>query len=127
MNTLDSLRHTAATEGTLERKPASLFQLGQEVLSNTNLSLIASGSRTVKYLEAETETLKSSTADIQQLADSVINRKLQFSIERELDSVIIKIIDLNTDEVIKEIPSEDIQKLKIRIRKTTGLLFDELI
>ncbi len=125
MNTLDSLRHTAATEGTHKRKPASLFQLGQEALSNTNLSLIATGSRTVKYLEAE--TLKSSTADIQQLADSLINRKLQFSIERELDSVIIKIIDLNTDEVIKEIPSEDIQKLKIRIRKTTGLLFDELI
>ena len=127
MNTLDSLRHTAATEGTLERKPASLLQLGLEALPNTNLSLITTGSRTVKYLEAETETLKSSTADIQQLSDSLINRKLQFSIERELDSVIIKIIDLNTDEVIKEIPSEDIQKLKIRIRKTTGLLFDELI
>ncbi len=127
MNTLDSLRHTAATEGTHERKPASLFQLGQEASSNTNLSLITTGSQTVKYLEAETETLKSSTVDIQQLSDSLINRKLQFSIERELDSVIIKIIDLNTDEVIKEIPSEDIQKLKIRIRKTTGLLFDELI
>lgn len=127
MNTLDSLRHTVATEGTLERKPASLLQLGQEALPNTNLSLITTGSRTVKYLEAEMETLKSSTADIQQLADSLINRKLQFSIERELDSVIIKIIDLNTDEVIKEIPSEDIQKLKIRIRKTIGLLFDELI
>lgn len=127
MNTLDSLRHTVATEGTLERKPASLLQLGQEALPNTNLSLITTGSRTVKYLEAEMETLKSSTVDIQQLSDSLINRKLQFSIERELDSVIIKIIDLNTDEVIKEIPSEDIQKLKIRIRKTTGLLFDELI
>lgn len=127
MNTLDSLRYTAATEGTHERKPASLFQLGQEASPNTNLSLITTGSQTVKYLEAETETLKSSTVDIQQLADSLINRKLQFSIERELDSVIIKIIDLNTDEVIKEIPSEDIQKLKIRIRKTTGLLFDELI
>lgn len=127
MNTLDSLRHAAATEGSHGTKPASLFQLGQEALSNTNLSLITTGSRTVKYLEAETETLKSSTVDIQQLADSVISRKLQFSIERELDSVIIKIIDLNTDEVIKEIPSEDIQKLKIRIRKTTGLLFDELI
>ena len=127
MNTLDSLRHTVATEGTLERKPASLLQLGQEALPNTNFSLITTGSRTVKYLEAEMETLKSSTVDIQQLSDSLINRKLQFSIERELDSVIIKIIDLNTDEVIKEIPSEDIQKLKIRIRKTTGLLFDELI
>ena len=127
MNTLDSLRHTAATEGSHGTKPASLLQPGQKVLSNTNLSLIATGSRTVKYLESETETLKSSMADIQQLVDSLINRKLQFSIERELDSVIIKIIDLNTDEVIKEIPSEDIQKLKIRIRKTTGLLFDELI
>lgn len=127
MNTLDSLRHAVATEGTHERKTASLFQLGQEASPNTNLSLITTGSQTVKYLEAETETLKSSTVDIQQLSDSLINRKLQFSIERELDSVIIKIIDLNTDEVIKEIPSEDIQKLKIRIRKTTGLLFDELI
>jgi uncharacterized FlaG/YvyC family protein len=29
--------------------------------------------------------------------------------------------------VLKEIPSVDIQKLKIQIRKAIGLLFDELV
>ncbi|MGP1459694.1 MAG: flagellar protein FlaG, partial [Treponema sp.] len=42
---------------------------------------------------------------------------------RELECLIVKLHDLNTDEVIKEIPSEDIQNLKIRSRKAVGLLF----
>ena len=61
------------------------------------------------------------------MSDMVMNRKLQFNVNSELGSVIVKIVDPNTEQVIKEIPSEDIQKLKIRIRKTIGILFDEMI
>ena len=53
--------------------------------------------------------------------------KLRFNVNDELGSVIVKIVDPNTDQVIKEIPSEDMQKLKIRIRKAIGVLFDEMI
>ena len=58
---------------------------------------------------------------------NMFDRKLQFSISNELNEVIVKVIDSNTDKVIREIPSAEIQKLQIRIKETLGLLFDESI
>lgn len=57
----------------------------------------------------------------------LLNRKLKFSVNRELNKVIVKVIDGSTDEVIKEIPPEEIQRLQARIRDAIGLLFDEKI
>ncbi|MDE6705162.1 MAG: flagellar protein FlaG [Treponemataceae bacterium] len=64
---------------------------------------------------------------IQKLSDVVMGRKVQFNVNQELNQVIVRIVDPSTDQVIKEIPSTDIQKLKVRIRKAIGLLFDEMI
>jgi len=58
---------------------------------------------------------------------NMFDRKLQFSISNELHEVVVKVIDSNTDKVIREIPSAEIQKLQIRIKETLGLLFDESI
>jgi flagellar protein FlaG len=55
------------------------------------------------------------------------NRRLKFSVNQELNKVIVKVIDGSTDEVIKEIPPEEIQRLQARIRDAIGLLFDEKI
>ena len=57
----------------------------------------------------------------------LFNRRLKFSVNRELNKVIVKVIDGSTDEVIKEIPPEEIQRLQARIRDAIGLLFDEKI
>ncbi len=56
---------------------------------------------------------------------SMFDRKLQFKVNEELHRVIVKVIDANTDKVIREIPSAEIQKLQIRIKEALGLLFDE--
>lgn len=58
---------------------------------------------------------------------NMFDRKLQFKVSKELNQVIVKVIDSNTDAVIREIPSAEIQKLQIRIKDTLGLLFDESI
>lgn len=58
---------------------------------------------------------------------NMFDRKLQFRISEELDQVVVKVIDSNTDKVIREIPSAEIQKLQIRIKEALGLLFDESI
>lgn len=58
---------------------------------------------------------------------NMFDRKLQFRISKELDQVVVKVIDSNTDKVIREIPSVEIQKLQIRIKEALGLLFDESI
>lgn len=57
----------------------------------------------------------------------LFNRKLKFSVNREINRVVVKVIDGTTDKVIKEIPPEKIQKLVSRIKETIGLLFDEKI
>ncbi len=58
---------------------------------------------------------------------SIFNRKLKFSINRELNQVIVKVIDGETDKIIKEIPPEALQRLHARMRETIGLLIDEEI
>ncbi len=58
---------------------------------------------------------------------SIFNRKLRFSINRESNQVVVKVIDGETDKVIKEIPPEALQRLHSRMRETIGLLIDEEI
>ncbi len=55
------------------------------------------------------------------------NKRLKFSINEELNRVVVKVIDGQTDKVIKEIPPEVLQRLYVRIREAIGLLVDEMI
>lgn len=71
--------------------------------------------------------------DVAQLAEELalvtqaFHRRLKFSINRELNEVVVKVIDAKTDKVIKELPPEQIQRLHVRIREAIGLLIDEEI
>lgn len=56
-----------------------------------------------------------------------LNRRLKFSFNEELQQVVVKIVEGDTDKVIKVLPPEEIQKLHLRIRETLGILFDQLI
>ena len=57
----------------------------------------------------------------------VLGHKLEFSVNSELDKVIVKVIDPETNKVIRQIPSEDLQKIQIQMKHAIGLLFDEMI
>ncbi len=58
---------------------------------------------------------------------SLLNRDLRYSVNRETDQIIVKVVDKTTDKVIKEIPPEAIQRLQARIKEAIGLLVDEQI
>jgi len=53
------------------------------------------------------------------------DRELKFVVNRQLDEVVVKVIDTRTDKVIKEIPPKEIQQLEARIREAVGLLIDK--
>ena len=72
------------------------------------------------------EKIDSIAAELDNVS-AIFNRKLKFSIDRELNDVVVKVIDTKTDKVIKELPPEALQRLHVRIRETLGLLFDETI
>jgi len=82
--------------------------------------------------EAEVQ-LNTPDVNIDQVAEELrivsraFNRRLSFSINRDLNQVIVKVIDNETDKVIKELPSRELQNLHLRIREAIGLLIDEEI
>ncbi len=58
---------------------------------------------------------------------NVLNRKLSYSVNKELNQVVVKVVDSRTDKVIRVIPSEALLKLHSRMKEVIGLLFDEEI
>lgn len=88
---------------------------------------MADAAHVVQNITENIAQVKEDVRQLQKLSDVVMGRKVQFTVNQELNQVVVAIVDPSTDQVIKEIPSTDIQKLKARIRKTIGLLFDEMI
>lgn len=57
----------------------------------------------------------------------LFNKRLEFSVNEEIDRVVVKVVDGATDKIIKEIPPAEFQRLIARIKETIGLLFDQQI
>ena len=70
---------------------------------------------------------KADVQELQRLSDMVMGHKLQFNVNEQLGRVVVKVIDSSTNEIIREIPSEDVQKLQIRMKQAIGVLFDQTI
>jgi len=65
-------------------------------------------------------------ADMEQVSQT-FNRKLQFVVDQRSQEVIVKVIDKNTDKVIKVLPPEELQRLHRKLKETIGLLFNEKV
>ena len=96
----------------------------QQVLTQ---SIGPNGAQVAQTIEQSVAQTKEASQQLQKLSEIVSDNKLQFSVNKELGSVVVSIVDASTDKVIKQIPSEEIQNLKLRIRKAIGSIFDEVI
>ena len=94
---------------------------------NAAASITPTGAQVAQNIEQNMAELKADTQALQKMSEMVGGNKLQFSVNKELGSVVVSIVDSNTNQVIKQIPSEDMVKLKLRIRKAIGSMFDEII
>ncbi|OQX28933.1 MAG: hypothetical protein B0D92_06345 [Spirochaeta sp. LUC14_002_19_P3] len=60
--------------------------------------------------------------------DNVLrNTRLQYDIKDEVGYFVVRIIDKDTDRVIREIPSRELQTVREQIKRVLGLLFDKKI
>ncbi len=58
-------------------------------------------------------------------AGDIFNRRLDFRVDEATKRIVVKVIDTETDKVIKEIPPEQLIRLAARIQEMIGLLVDE--
>ena len=68
--------------------------------------------------------LESVMGDLERVT-ATFNRRLSFTVNEKLGQVVVKVIDTDTDTVIKELPPEELQHVHERIREVIGLLLDE--
>ena len=72
------------------------------------------------------EKLKAALADLQsKLQSSAPDLQLSFSVDKDTDRPVVKVVDASTNEVIRQIPSKEILQLDKDIDKMQGLLLDK--
>ena len=124
MNTISTIGQTQAMDGYFnaldkqKQTPKVAAQIGN--MPNSAAEVSANSESKI----ADTQAM---AQDLQRLSDIVKGHKLRFNVNNELDKVVVTVIDSSTNEIIREIPSEDLQKIQIHMKQAIGLLFDEMI
>ena len=86
-----------------------------------------------EQMEASLRGSKPSAPDLEQSASDLekiglaFNRRLKFVIDHDSREVTIKVIDNETDKVIKVLPPEELQRLHSKVQETVGFLFDRMV
>lgn len=129
MNTIsNSMVHVAMDGQTLyNSKISSTASSSAKPQVVVQQSITPTGAQVAQNLEQSMAEIKADTQELQKMSEMVAGKKLQFSVNKELNSVVISIVDTATNQVVKQIPSEDMLKLKLRMRKAIGSVFDEVI
>lgn len=70
------------------------------------------------------DDLRAAAAQIKQVVESATSRKLAFEIDDTSGSFYVEVRDLNSGDVIKQIPSEEILKLRERLDELIGIFLD---
>ena len=56
-----------------------------------------------------------------------MNRSLQFQVDQDSGRDVIKVLDKNSGELIKQYPSEEVLSLVSKLSETAGILIDQTV
>jgi len=72
----------------------------------------------------EEKNIKEALDKISSIANSY-NRKIRIEVDKDLDIMIVKVIDGDTDQVIRQIPAEELVELSRHAKDQKGLLINK--
>lgn len=102
----------------------------QQSISQSNKAINEKLFSAAEKVNAEKEQ-KTNAEEVEAAVDALneslkaLDVKREFSVEKQLNSVVVKLIDKEQGSVIKQIPSEDAIRLSKNIQEMLGLIFDE--
>ena len=129
MNTIQNSMVQMTTDGqTLYRQNISRTASSNNSTPQTvSQPLTPTGAQVAQSLAQSIAEVKADSQELQKMSELVSGNKLQFNVNKDLNAVVVSVIDASTNQVIKQIPSEDMIKLKLRIRNAIGSVFNEVI
>ena len=125
-STADNLPTSKASSSNSTQAPVS-----QQSPTPTSTTSAQNSTNVPNPVEAQEKTTPSLQEVIQisdRLNESIqsIQRDISFSVDDSLGEVIIKVIDRETQETIRQIPSEEMLNLSRNIEEVRSLLFDKI-
>ncbi len=56
-----------------------------------------------------------------------INEAIRFSISKDTGDIVVQVVNKKTDEIIRQIPPEELVKLRTKLKEICGILFDRKV
>ena len=84
----------------------------------------AQATRKTDEVPSDPEELEKALEAVRNVVEPVA-RNLQFSIDKDTGRTLVKVVDTTTDEVIRQIPSEEILSIAKALDKLKGLLIKQ--
>ena len=85
---------------------------------------LPSAVKEAKETRPDQDSLDEVVSDMNNLVRE-LHRELQFSIDDESGETVIKVIDRETDEVVRQIPSEEVVRMRRRLQEAAGVIFQD--
>ena len=84
---------------------------------------------TQKKLQLSKQQVKDIVENMQVLADNTLQTKMNFSVDKDTNNIIIKIIEKNggNEKIIKQIPAEEMLELHKKMKELTGFFLNDNI
>ncbi len=84
----------------------------------------ANAQKNAEQTELSVEKLQAAVEKMNELMQNG-QRSLNFSVDDSTDQVVVKVLDTSTDEVVRQIPSEETLKFAEYLEGMVGLIFDQ--
>ena len=133
-----SISNTDRPEPGIRGQEATAKTVSANINTLSELKQSASSSANIKRAETRTSEQKSETSgnqakltrkDVEEMVEALeafantVQTRLNFTIDEGTEDVVVKIMDKETDEVIKQFPAEEILELREKMQDLSGLLF----
>jgi uncharacterized FlaG/YvyC family protein len=117
----------------LQASPALLNEQATITLQNRNASGEVTGIDNAEQQKGEgtspfvsKEEVRESVASLNQHMQN-LNRSLQFSVDETSGQTVVQVIDADTEELVRQIPAQELIDVKNALDKYRGLLFKDIV
>jgi len=128
------MRIESVNTATADPVPVGRIGVGSKAIAQASTDQdkeIAQSHQTVqkdKPTSEETSTaVEEINREVEQINDqlSALNRSIRFSVDDSTHDIVVRVVDKESGEVIKELPPENILKLRERMKELSGLMVEE--
>ena len=118
-----------AQETTQERAPlisVDKLQNVQKHAENTQIKENKESTNQTSGQQMSAEEVKEMVESFQEMSET-IQTKLSFSVDEENNEIVVKIFDKESEELIRQFPSDEMLSLQDKMSDLAGFLFDQKV